>query len=49
MTSSEPARLSNAALAMFDDSEIETSQNMDLAWICAIGLAVQAEGAGRAR
>jgi DNA-binding CsgD family transcriptional regulator len=37
------------ALAMFDDSEIETSQNMDLAWICSIGLAVQAEGAGRAR
>jgi hypothetical protein len=26
-----------------------TSQNMDLAWICAIGLAVQAEAAERAR
>jgi DNA-binding CsgD family transcriptional regulator len=37
------------ALAIFDDSEIDTSQNMDLAWICAIGLAVQAESAGRAR
>jgi DNA-binding CsgD family transcriptional regulator len=36
-------------LAIFDDSEIETSQNMDLAWICAIGLAVQAESAARAR
>jgi DNA-binding CsgD family transcriptional regulator len=36
-------------LAIFDDSEIETSQNMDLAWICAIGLAVQAERAERAR
>jgi hypothetical protein len=36
-------------LAIFDDSEIETSQNVDLAWICAIGLAVQAEIAGRAR
>jgi DNA-binding CsgD family transcriptional regulator/tetratricopeptide (TPR) repeat protein len=37
------------ALAIFDDSEIDTSQNMDLAWICAIGLAVQAESAERAR
>ena len=37
------------ALAIFDDSEIDTSQNMDLAWICVIGLAVEAEAAERAR
>jgi DNA-binding CsgD family transcriptional regulator len=36
-------------LAIFDDSEIETSQNIDLVWICAIGLAVQAEAAERGR
>jgi DNA-binding CsgD family transcriptional regulator/tetratricopeptide (TPR) repeat protein len=36
-------------LTSFDDSQAEASQNIDLAWICAIGLAVQADSAERAR
>jgi DNA-binding NarL/FixJ family response regulator len=37
-------------LEIFDGGEFDdASQNMDLAWICAIGLAVQAERAARAR
>ena len=37
------------ALAIFDGGEFMASENMDLPWICGIGLAIQAEGAARAR
>jgi DNA-binding CsgD family transcriptional regulator len=37
------------ALAIFDGGEFMASESMDLPWICGIGLAIQAEGAARAR